>query len=98
MKVVKIVKSYQSGTTIHTLVVDDLFTDDQIEYLVEEWCEKNLAGATTGYEYEWSLVKDKKIIKVAINNESKRIKEKIKKLNKKLVKMEKFRNKKNQLL
>lgn len=54
MKLVKINKSYRNGTKEHFLVLlDEPYSNDDINYLVEEWCESKPSGSNYGYTVEW---------------------------------------------
>jgi hypothetical protein len=63
MKIVKINKRYRNGTKEHFLVLlDEPYSNDDIDYLVEEWCESEPSGMNYGYTYEWLFVDDKTLI------------------------------------
>jgi len=65
MKVVEIIKSFRNGAIKHYLVIPDNECDD-IDYLVEKWCESDPAGSNYGYEYEWAYVTDVILINKAV--------------------------------
>jgi hypothetical protein len=59
MKIVKINKTYRSGNIEHFLVLlEEPYSNDDIDYLVEEWCDEDLSGSNYGYSYEWTFVED----------------------------------------
>jgi len=63
MKIVKIKKFYRNGTKEHFLVLlDESYSNDDIDCEVEEWCESEPNGMNYGYSYEWDFVNDKNII------------------------------------
>ena len=72
MKVVKIHKSYRSGTKEHFLVLlDEPYSNDDIDYLVEEWCENEPSGSNYGYTVEWRFVEDTEIINTILKDKIK---------------------------
>lgn len=72
MKVVKINKNYRNGTKEHFLVLlDEPYSNDDIDYLVEEWCESEGSGMNYGYTYEWWFVKDDKLINTILKDKIK---------------------------
>lgn len=68
MKVIKINKIYQNGSISHFKVLNGDITNDNINSIVEEWCENELTGKIYGYSYNWELVEDKTQIKQIIKN------------------------------
>lgn len=81
MKVVKINKSYRSGTKEHFLVLlDEPYSNDDIDYLVEEWCEDEPSGSYYGYTYEWWFVEDEELINTILKDKIKILESKIERL------------------
>ena len=75
MKIIEITKHSRSSTGIHFLVLnDESYSNDDIDYLVEEWCDKDPGGANTGYTYEWKFVTNKKTIEKTIIDKIKTLK------------------------
>jgi glycosyltransferase involved in cell wall biosynthesis len=65
MKIVKINKTYRSGNIEHFLVLlEEPYSNDDIDYLVEEWCDEDLSGSNYGYSYEWTFVEDNDLRKL----------------------------------
>ena len=62
MKVVRINKNYRNGTKEHFLVLDEPYSNDDINYLVEEWCENEPSGMNYGYNYDWRFIEDGELI------------------------------------
>lgn len=86
MIVVKIEKSYRSGTRelfliIHKREIYEGFGNEAIEYKVEERCEIDPGGHSYGYDYSWEIVNDKETIKKVLSDELKSINRKIERLN-----------------
>lgn len=74
MKVIKINKSFRNGVIEHFLVLlNETYSNDDIEYLVEEWCDGDLSGSNYGYSYKWSFVEDSEIIKTVLEKNIKNI-------------------------
>lgn len=72
MKIVKINKSYKNGTKEHFLVLlDEPYSNDVIDCLVEEWCESDSSGMNYGYTYEWWFVEDDKLINTILKDKIK---------------------------
>ena len=67
MKVVKIYKNYRNNTKEHFLVLlNEPYTNDDIDCLVEDWCESDPNGIICGYRFNWEFVEDEKIIKTVV--------------------------------
>ena len=91
MKVVKINKSYNSGTKEHFLVLlDEPYSNDDINYLVEDWCESEPSGMNYGYSYEWWFVEDDELINTILKDKIKIIDSQIEVLKAKKCEMEKY--------
>ena len=91
MKVVKINKSYRSGTKEHFLVLlDEPYSNDDINYLVEEWCEYEPSGSNYGYTYEWRFVEDEELINTILKDKIKIVEHKIERLKTEKCEMEKY--------
>jgi hypothetical protein len=89
MKVVKINKGYRSGTKEHFLVLlDEPYSNDDIDFLVEEWCESESSGMSYGYTYEWLFVEDNEIINTILKNKIKNTETQIETLKTKKCEME----------
>jgi len=89
MKVVKINKSFRNGIKEHFLVLlDESCSIDDINYLVEEWCESEPSGMNSGYHYDWWVVEDEELINTIIKNKIKIIDGQIEALKTKKCKME----------
>lgn len=90
MKVVKINKSYRGGKKEHFLVLlDEPYLNDNIDNLVEEWCEIEPSGINHGYTYEWWFIEDEKLINNILKDKIKNIDCQIKIFNNKKCEMEK---------
>jgi len=91
MKVIKIKKSYCSGTIEHYLVLtDDLRSSCDIDDLAEDWCETDPAGMNNGYTFTWDYVEDELLIKSAVHAEILRINNQITSLNLRKNKLENY--------
>lgn len=91
MKVVKINKSYRNGTKEHFLVLlDEPYSNDDINYLVEEWCESESSGMNYGYNYEWWFVEDDELIKAILKDKIKVVNSQIEALKTKNCEMERY--------
>lgn len=91
MKVVKINKSYRGGTKEHFLVLlDEPYSNDDIDYLVEEWCDTDVAGRNYGYRYEWWFVEDEELINTILKDNIKIVDSQIEALKTKKCEMEKY--------
>ena len=89
MKVIRIKKSYRNGTKEHFLVLlND--SQDNIDYLVEDWCESEPSGMNYGYSFEWSFVEDEKLIKSILKDKIKLMNNQIETLKNKKCEMEKY--------
>lgn len=67
MKVVKITKSYRNGTVEGFIILlDEPYSDDDIQCEVEEWCTDDSHGQIYGYDYDWEFVEDPEVIKNVI--------------------------------
>ena len=80
MKVVKINKMFRSGSNEHFLVLFESYPNDEIDYLVEDWCESDLSGSNYGYHYGWTFVEDEELINTILKDKMKIIENKIEKL------------------
>jgi hypothetical protein len=90
MKVVKINKSYNSGTKEHFLVLlNEPYSNDDINYLVEEWCESEPSGMNYGYSYEWWFVEDNELINTILKDKIKVVDSQIEAFKTKKCEMEK---------
>jgi hypothetical protein len=90
MKVVKIKKGYRNGTKEHFLVLlDEPYSNDDIDCLVEEWCESEPSGMSYGYTYEWLFVEDAELINTILKDKIKNIEAQIEALKTKKCEMEK---------
>lgn len=88
MKIIKINKSYRNGTKEHFLVLlEELYTTDDIDYLVEDWCESEGSGMNYGYTYESQFVKDDKLINTILKDKIKTAEREIETLKLKSVNM-----------
>lgn len=91
MKVVKINKSYRSGTKEHFLVLlDEPYSNDDIDYLVEEWCEDEPSGSNYGYTCEWWFVEDEELINTILKDKIKILESKIVRLKTEKCEMERY--------
>ena len=76
MRVVKIRKSYTNGVKEHHLVVSDtnyFQAVEDIDYLVQDWCDEEPSGHNSGYSYEWEHITDEGEIKKGIEARLKRV-------------------------
>jgi len=90
MKIVKINKSYRNGNIEHFLVLlDEPYSNDDIDCLVEEWCENEPNGMNYGYSYDWWFVEDKELISAILKDKIKNIDSKIESLKTKKCELEK---------
>ena len=90
MKVVKINKSYRNGTKEHFLVLlDEPYSNDDINYLVEEWFYSDPSGMSYGYNYDWWFVEDDELINTILKDKIKIINGQIESLKTKKCEMEK---------
>ncbi len=91
MKIVRINKKYTGGIIEHFLILDDEpYSNDDIEYLVENWCEREICGKSNGYSYEWWFVEDEKIITSILEKKIELIKNQLEELQTKKYKIEKY--------
>jgi hypothetical protein len=91
MKVVKINKSYWNGTKEHFLVLlNEPYSNDDINYLVDEWCESEPSGMNYGYNYEWWFVEDDELINTILKDKIKIIDGQIEALKTKKCEMERY--------
>ncbi len=89
MKVVKINKSYRNGIKEHFLVLlDEPYSNSDIDDLVEEWCESELSGMNSGYNYKWWVVEDNELINTILKDKIKIVDSQIEALKTKKCKME----------
>ena len=81
MKVIDIKKHYCNGTKQHYLVLfGENYTDEAIQYEVEDWCDSDPSGSCYGYTYNWSNVIDRDILIDVLHNEKLLINGKISRL------------------
>ena len=71
MKVVKITKKSRSFIKDHFIIVNKDETDENIEYICEDWCNNDPAGANYGWTADWVHVTDPEEILEAKNKEIK---------------------------
>jgi hypothetical protein len=91
MKVVKINKSFRNGSKEHFLVLlDEPYSNDDIDYLVEEWCENEPSGINYGWKYEWWFVEDVELINTILKNKIEIVEREIETLKTKKCEMEKY--------
>lgn len=91
MKVVKINKCYNGGTKEHFLVLlDEPYSVDSVNYLVEEWCENEPSGSNYGYTIEWWFVEDETLINTILIDNIMTIEREIKVLKTKMCKMKRY--------
>ena len=91
MKVIKINKRYRNGIKEHFLVLlDEPYSNDDINYLVEDWCESELSGMKHGYSYEWWFVEDEELINTVLLDKIKIMNSQIEALETKKCEMEKY--------
>jgi hypothetical protein len=91
MKVVKIDKGYRGGKVEHFLVLlDEPYSNDDIDYLVEEWCGNDSNGSNYGYTYEWWFVEDEELINTILKDKIKIVDGQIESLKTKKCEMEKY--------
>jgi len=91
MKVVKIHKSYRNGTKEHFLVLlDEPYSNDDIDYLVEEWCESEPSGMNYGSTYVWLFVEDTELINTILKEKIKITETQIESLKTKKCEMERY--------
>ena len=91
MKVVKINKSYRNGTKEHFLVLlDEPYSEDDVNYLVEEWCDSDPAGMNYGYTYEWWFVEDEELINTILKDKIMIVEREIEALKTKKCEMERY--------
>jgi hypothetical protein len=90
MKVVKINKSYRNGTKDFLVLLDEPYSNDDINYLVEEWCESESSGMNYGYNYEWWFVEDDELIKAILKDKIKVVNSQIEALKTKKCEMERY--------
>jgi predicted oxidoreductase (fatty acid repression mutant protein) len=93
MKIVKITKIIKSGIKEHFLVLlDEPYSNDDIDYLVEEWCEKEPSSSNNDYTYSWIFIENKKLINDILKDKIKNIEHEIKMLESKKYKIKKYIN------
>ena len=91
MKVVKINKSYRGGTKKHFLVLlEEPYSEDDVNYLVEEWCENEPSGSNYGYTVEWWFVEDEELINTVLKDKIKIVESKIERLKTEKCEMERY--------
>lgn len=91
MKVVKINKGYRGGTKEHFLVLlDEPYSEDDVNYLVEEWCENEPSGSNYGYTVEWWFVEDDELINTVLKDKIKITEREIEALKTKKCEMERY--------
>mgnify|MGYP000976694726 CR=1 FL=1 len=80
MIVIKINKIYQNGSISHFKVLNSDITKENIDDLVEDWCNNDHIGQVYGYTYNWEYIENKDLIKQVIINKIDTINNKIKDL------------------
>lgn len=91
MIVVRIKKSFRGGRSVnHIVLFDEPYSNDDIEYSVEDWCENDAGGAEDGYTCEWDIETDEAIINDTLNKKLKNINDSIVYLNTQKNKIENF--------
>lgn len=58
MKAIEIKKHFTNGCVLAHLLLDSHYNDEDIEYEVESWCNKDAAGQNRGWRSEWKEVTD----------------------------------------
>lgn len=90
MKVVKINKGYRGGTKEHFLVLLDEPYSEDVNYLVEEWCDNEPSGSNYGYTVEWWFVEDDALINTILKDKIKIVEREIEALKTKKCEMERY--------
>jgi len=58
MRVIEIKKRVTNGFRIGHLIIDDLNDNEEIEYLVNDWCDSDASGHGRGWTSEWREITD----------------------------------------
>ena len=91
MKIIKINKKYNSGNIEHYMVLmDESYSNDDIDSIVDDWCETDINGMNYGYSYNWYIINNDITIKNIIKDKIKNYDEEINYINEKKKELEKF--------
>ena len=91
MKIIKIKKSFHNGSKERYLVLlNEPYSDDDIEYLVQDWCDSDPNGSVLGFRFDWWYVDDKETINKVLEENIILINNQIADLNTKKAEMEKY--------
>lgn len=90
-KVISIDKHCRAATYRFYLIVDRLISDDDIEYLVEDVCAKDVSGSIYGYTCKWYVEHETEVIKEAVTDRQHEISRKIKVLSEEWDNLKKYR-------
>ena len=77
MKAIEITKTTSSRTIIHHIVLTYNYIPEEIDDLVEDWCDIESSGRNSGFTYKWEFVEDKDKIKQLVKKEYNIINDKI---------------------
>jgi len=77
MKLVKITKEYRQGTVEHFFVSYEPYDTNQIDWIVEDWCSRDSAGQTWGWESNWEFIEDNELIRTHVEKELARVESQI---------------------
>jgi hypothetical protein len=58
MRVIEIKKHVTNGFRLGHLILDDYYSNDDVEYEVEDWCHKDGSGHSRGWRSEWREITD----------------------------------------
>lgn len=72
------------------MVISDECSEEEINDLIEEWCEKEGSGLCYGYTWDWEFVTDPSLIGEALTDELSKLNRSMYDLNIKIEKIEKF--------
>ena len=72
------------------VLLDEPYSNDDIDYLVEEWCESEPSGMSYGYTYEWWFVEDTELINTILKDKIKILESKIERLKTEKCEMERY--------
>lgn len=91
MKIVRINKTTRNKATEHFLVLfNEPYTNDEINSLVEEWCDNDPSGMSYGYSYTWEFEEDERYINIILKDKIKTIERKIESLEDEKIKLKKY--------